>query len=99
MKNRLFKTIALTLVAAMVLPMCAAFAHHRGGPPPRPPRPHHDYYPNDYWNHHRHHHDDGHRYHKDRVIGALVIGGIIGAVIASNAKDKERDGVNDRSAK
>ena len=91
MKNKLFKTIALTLVTAMVLPMGAALARpHHGGPPPRPPRPH---YRDDWDRHHRH---DSHGYHKDRVIGALVIGGILGAIITSNAKDKEHDGVNDR---
>ncbi len=42
----------------------------------------------------RHHRSHG--YHRDHVTGALIIGGIIGAIITSAAKDREHDGVNDK---
>ena len=77
------KIITLTVLAALMLPMASAFAH-----------PHHSrHYPR----HHRRYDYDSHRYHKDRVIGAVILGGILGAVITAQAKDKENDGVNDRS--
>ena len=81
MKAKAMKTIALTLITSMLLPAGAALARpHHGGWGPPPPH------------HHRSH--DG--YHRDRVAGALIIGGILGAVITAQAKDREHDGVNDK---
>ena len=48
--------------------------HHPAPPPPPPPPP-----PK-----HHHHHDDGRSMHTGDWIGALVLGGVIGAVIANN---------------
>ena len=77
----MFKKITvITMLIALALPMGAAFARPHYGGWYPPPR----------------HHRSRDGYHHDRVTGALIIGGILGAVITAQAIDREHDGVNDK---
>ena len=51
----------------------------------------------------RRHHHHHHHYHRDRVHtdvrtrNAFILGGVLAAVITAQAKDREHDGINDKS--
>lgn len=46
--------------------------------------------------HHHHHYRD--RVHTDvRTRNAFILGGVLAAVITAQAKDREHDGINDKS--
>ena len=73
---------AIVLFIAMVtalVPTTGALArgHHSGGHRPPPRLRYHESY-------HRHHH----HHHGDRVLGGVLVGVILGTVIANSTKDK-----------
>lgn len=80
------KIIAVTMLISIMSPMAAAFARTS------------DWYEyRDWYDRYRYrtsHHKSG--YHKDRIIGGIIIGAVAGAVITAKAKDRENDGVNDK---
>lgn len=79
------KIIAVTMLISIMSPMAAAFAHPNDW----------YYYPGWYDRYrYRNHHHSG--YHKDRIIGGIIIGAAAGAIITAKAKDRENDGINDK---
>ena len=75
------KKFTALALVTMMLAPGAAFAHSH--------RSHHHH-------HHHHHHRD--RVHTDvRTRNAFILGGILAAVITAQAKDREHDGINDKS--
>ena len=53
--------------------------------------------------HHRHHRPPRHERYRDRphtdvrVRNAVIVGGLIAAILTAQAKDREHDGINDKS--
>ena len=78
------KIIALTMLISIMSPIAAAFARNS------------DWYEyRDWYDRYRYrNHHNG--YHKDRIIGGIIIGAAVGAIITAKAKDRENDGINDK---
>lgn len=78
------KIIAITMLISIMSPMTATFAH-----------PNDWYFYRDWYDRYRYrNHHSG--YHRDRIIGGIIIGAVAGAVITAKAKDRENDGINDK---